>query len=150
LLTVGRFRAWSLAVAAAVVLSACGGGGGESEAHAQFRKEIDRLCAEANRKGGPLDLTDPAQAEVAFTARQEQLARTRALSPPPGDIWDDAELEGFLSWLGNAVVRLEIIASAHQRGDRGSVETLLAELHSVTYETHEAARALGLTECRTA
>jgi hypothetical protein len=145
-----RLQAWSLTVAAAVVLAACGGGGGESESHAQFRNEIDRLCAEANQKGGPLELTDPAQAEVAFTARHEQLARSRALTPPPGDIWDAAELEGFLSWLGNAVVRLEIIASAHRRGDRESVETMVAELHYVTYETHEAARALGLNECRQA
>jgi hypothetical protein len=145
-----RLQGCSLAVVVAVVLAACGGGGGQNEAHAQFRNEIDRLCAEANRKGGPLELTDPAQAGVAFTARQEQLAHSRALTPPPGDIWDDAELEGFLSWLGNAVVRLEVIASAHRLGDRQSVETMLAELHSVTYETHEAARALGLRECRKA
>jgi hypothetical protein len=145
---VGRLQAWSLTVAAAVVLAACSAGGGESQTHAQFRNEIDRLCAEANQKGGPLELTDPAQAEVAFMARQEQLTRSRALTPPPGDIWDEAELEGFLSWLGNSVVRLEIIASAHRRGDRESVRTMLAELHSVTYETHEAARTLGLTECR--
>jgi hypothetical protein len=147
----GRLRAWSLTAAAAVLLAACGGaGGGESKAHVQFRNEIDRLCAEANQSGGPLELTDPARAEVAFRARQEQLTRSRALTPPPGDIWDEAELEGFLSWLGNAVVRLESIASAHRRGDRESVGTLLAEMHSVTYETHEAARTLGLSECRQA
>ena len=97
-----------------------------------------------------MELNDPARATIAFTARQAQLVRTRALTPPPGDIWDEAELEGFLSWLGNAVVRLEIIASAHQRGDRGSVDTMMAELRTATYETHEAARALGLKECRKA
>ncbi len=146
----GRLQAWSLAVSAAVILAACGQGGGESEAHAQFRNEIDRLCVEANQQVGPLELSDPAGAKIAFTARQAQLVRTRALTPPPGDIWDEAELEGFLSWLGNAVVRLEIIASAHQRGDRGSVDTMMAELRTAAYETHEAARALGLTDCRKA
>ena len=148
--TVGRFRASSLAVGAAVILAACGQGGGENEAHAQFRKEIDRLCVEATQQGGPLELADPARSAIAFAARQTQLVRTRALTPPPGDIWDEAELEGFLSWLGNAVVRLEIIASAHQRGDRRSVDAMMAELRTATYETHEAARALGLTECRKA
>jgi hypothetical protein len=146
----GRLRTSSRAVGAAVILAACGQGGGGSEAHAQFRKEIDRLCVEATQQGGPLELTDPARATIAFTARQAQLVRTRALTPPPGDIWDEAELEGFLSWLGNAVVRLEIIASAHQRGEHGSVDTMMAELRTATYETHEAARALGLTECRKA
>jgi hypothetical protein len=145
-----RLRAWSLVLTWAIVLAACGQGGGESEAHAQFRNEIDRLCVEATQQGGPLELNDPARATIAFTARQAQLVRTRALTPPPGDIWDEAELEGFLSWLGNAVVRLEIIASAPQRGDRGSVDTMMAELRTATYETHEAARALGLKECRKA
>jgi hypothetical protein len=50
----GRLRASPLAVGAAVILAACGQGGGGREAHAQFRKEIDRRVSRRPSRAAPV------------------------------------------------------------------------------------------------
>lgn len=144
-----RAAAVTAAAVSLALLGACGQGGGGSGAQARFRAEVDRLCEEANGRGGPLLLTDPSAARQAFVVRKDQLVRTRALTPPPGDIWDQAEIEGFLSWLGNVVVRLEVVASAQERGDRALVDTMLTELRTSALETREAAKTLKTKNCAT-
>lgn len=130
-----------------MTFGACGTGGKAGGDAAQFRGQIDRLCEEANGRAGQLGLSDPAAARQAYEVRQEQLRRMRALEPPGGDIWDQAKLESFLSWFGNVVVRLELVASAQEQGDRAMAAALMADVANAVRETREAAKAYRLSEC---
>jgi hypothetical protein len=144
-----------LAAALAVALSpGCGGGAESTDApltRAEWIARADAICADANARiealGEPKNAGELAgMTEDAVAINDKALASIRALQPPP-EIEEQVVRALELSERQNEIAHA--IAEAAGKGDRVSVQNLVAELAPLESEARDIAKAIGLEQCGT-
>jgi hypothetical protein len=144
-------RALLLAAAAlAFVAAGCGGGGGNELSRAAYTQSAESVCTDLEKKGSALSPPSGLEGLAPFARKSAALLRDaltelRALEAPRdlGEVhtrWLDA--------LEEVRTKLEALARAAEARDEQTVSRAAGELDQARGRAEDAARELGLRECR--
>lgn len=148
------------AVAAAVVLTACGGGdgttastgaGGEPLSKQDLIAKGDAVCQHAREEFQQLQQSPPKSAEDAAALTQKliditetEITQLRALTPPDSL---QSNMDAYLKALEKNVGVLKQGLKAAQQGDAAGYAKAQAKTVSQQVERLQLARGVGFTEC---
>jgi len=138
-----------LALAACLVLAACGGSSTKAAPQDPFVRQADAICAQ----GAALMRALPQAsglAQVAVVARQGRViiarytARLEALRPPASRA---GEFNIYLASLRRELDNEDAIVAAARAQDKASAKSLQAARPGYVRHSHDLGRKLGLTRC---
>jgi hypothetical protein len=143
-------RAWfGGAVAAGLLLTACGGGGGLSKA--EYVAKANAICREAAAKVATLDA--PGQSDVAHlpkvagevvAVQRKALDRLQAIKAPKED---RAEIARWIALVDQTIDQAEVSARSQRSGD--ITRAIAANLNGAALDKRadQLARSYGLRRC---
>ena len=142
-----RARLTIAALSAAVL--ALAGCGEDRLSQAEFAKQGDALCAEAERKaealGEPRDLQGVARQLDELVKISEDAKRRFSELKPPED--KQAAFDGYLQSIQRQIDKAKQLRDAASRNDEAALRSELANIDQLEQDSRNRARELGLNGC---